>query len=303
MSVNALILGIVTGLALASVYVLIAISVTLVLAVSGIFNFAQGSIVMLGTILSFVLGVQLSLVGPVVVLIIAAAGVLGGLLTYLVAVYPAIGRSNSFAHTAVLTTIGFGTVANAIAALLFGADTYRVPSYVSDSPVYFFSIALRPTYLIIIAIGFTLTLAIEWMVRRTRIGHVFRTTLEDPEGAEILGINTRKVIIGAFCAAGGLSALAGYLVAPIVGASAFTAQDLAFYGFAGMTIGGFGSFAGALVGGLVVGLLGGLLPTVALDPHLTLPLTWLTAIAVLLVRPAGLWGAAGLFGSARLRDV
>lgn len=303
MTVTALALGILTGLALASVYVLIALSVTLVLAVSGIFNFAQGSIVMLGTILSFVLGVQLSWAGPLVALAIACAGAAGGLATYLIAVYPAMGRSQSFSHTAVLTTIGFGSAANAIAALLFGADTFRVPSYVSDVPIYLFSIPLRPTYLIIIAAGFGLAIAIELVVRRTQYGHIFRATLEDAEGAELLGINTRRVIVAAFCAAGVLSALAGYLVAPMVGASAFTAQELAFYGFAGMTIGGFGSFAGALVGGLVVGLLGGLLPSMVLDPHLTLPITWLTAIVVLLVRPSGLWGAVGLFGSARLRDV
>ena len=73
-------------------------------------------------------------------------------------------------------------------------------------------------------------------------------------------------------------------------------------GFAGMAIGGFGSFAGSLVGGLVVGLIAGLTPTLA-PPHLALPLLWIIVVAVLLVKPMGLWGAAGLFGSAGLREV
>ncbi len=303
MTITALLIGLVTGLALASIYVLIAISVTLVLAASGIFNFAQGMLVMVGTILSFYFGVKFGWSAPVAVPLIALVGVIGGLLTYFVAVFPAIGRTKSFTHTTVLTTIGLGTAVNAIVALLFGSGNYNVPSYVSDAPVYLFSFPLRPTYLVIIAVGFGLTLLIDLLVRRTVIGFMFRATLEDPDGAELLGINTRSIILIAFGVAGLLSALAGYLVAPVIGASAFSAQELAFYGFAGMAVGGFGSFAGALVGGAVVGILGGLLPILSVDPHLTLPLTFVVVVAVLVVKPSGFWGAAGLFGSARSREV
>jgi branched-subunit amino acid ABC-type transport system permease component len=201
-----------------------------------------------------------------------------------------------------LTTIGLGTGMNAVAALLFGSDSFRVPSYVSDAPLHLFSIPFRPTYLVMIAVGTGITLIVEWVVRRTEVGHMFRATLEDPEGARLLGIDTRKVIALAFGLAGAMSGLAGFLIAPTIGASAFTAQELAFYGFAGMAIGGFGSFAGSLAGGLIVGLVAGLMPTLA-TPHLALPLLWTIVVAVLLVKPSGLWGAAGLFGSARLREV
>ncbi len=302
MTVTALALGVVTGLALASIYVLIAISFTLVLAVSGVFNFAQGTVVMGGTVLAFLLGVQFDL--PVVVTIagVAGAGILGGLLTHALAVWPAIGRSHSFTHTTMLTTIGLATAANAIIALAFGSDSHRVPSYVAEDPIELFGIPLRPIYLLMIAVGICATLGIELLLRRTSVGHMFRATLEDSEGAMLLGIDTRKVIALAFGLAGAMSALAGFLVAPVVAASAFTAQELAFYGFAGMAIGGFGSFAGALVGGLIVGLIAGVTPAVT-NPHLALPLLWVVVVAVLLVKPAGLWGAAGLFGSARIREV
>ena len=303
MTISTILIGLVTGLALASIYVLIAISVTLVLAASGIFNFAQGTLVMVGTILAFYFGVKLGWGATIAVPLIALLGAIGGLAIYLFAVFPAVGRTKALGQTTVLTTIGLGTAVNAIVAIMFGSDNHRVPSYVSDSPVFLFSLPLRPTYLVIIAAGFGLTLAIDWLVRRTVVGHMFRATLEDPEGAELLGIDTRKIILLAFGVAGALSALAGYLVAPVLGASAFTAQELAFYGFAGMAVGGFGSFAGALVGGAVVGLLGGILPIMSVNPHLTLPLTFAVVVIVLLVKPAGLWGAAGLFGSARSREV
>jgi branched-chain amino acid transport system permease protein len=302
MSITAISLGVVTGMALASIFVLIAISFTLVLATSGVFNFAQGTIVMLGTVVSFLLGVKLGWAPLATAAAVAGIGVLAGLLNHALAVWPAIGRSKSFTHTTMLTTLGLGTGTNAVVALLFGSDSYRVPAYVSEDPVHFLTVPLRPTYLVMIAVGAIVTLAVEWVVRRTMVGHMLRVTLEDPEGALLLGIDTRKVIALTFGLAGLMSGLAGFLIAPTIGASAFTAQELAFYGFAGMAIGGFGSFAGSLAGGLIVGLMVGVTPTLA-SPHLAVPLLWLIVVGMLLLKPAGLWGAAGLFGSARMREV
>ncbi len=297
-----ILLGIVTGTALAAIYVLIAVSFTLVLAASGVFNFAQGTIVMGGSLLAYLVGVKLGWTIVPTIAVVAAAGVVAGLLNHLIAVRPAIGRSKSFTHTTMLTTIGLGMAVNAAAALWFGSDSFRVPPIVRDDPLRLFGLPLRPTYLIMVAVGASLTIAIEWSMRRTRLGTIFRATLEDPEFAQLMGIDTRKVIAVAFGLAGALSAIAGLLVAPVIGASAFAAQELAFYGFAGMAIGGFGSFAGALVGGLVAGLIAGVVPAVA-NPHDALPILWATVVAMLLVKPGGLWGTAGLFGSARMRDV
>jgi branched-subunit amino acid ABC-type transport system permease component len=302
MTVTAILLGVVTGCALASIYVLIAISFTLVLAASGVFNFAQGTIVMGGTVLAFLLAVKLGWPVPMTISAIATAGLVAGLLTHVIAVWPAIGRSRSFTHTTVLATIGLATAVNAVVALLFGSDSHRVPSYVSDDPILMLSVPLRPIYLLIVVIGASGTLAIEWLMRGTELGRMFRATLEDPEGARLLGIDTRRIVAFAFALAGAMSALAGYLIAPVIAASAFTAQELAFYGFAGMAIGGFGSFAGALAGGAIVGLLSGVIPAIA-NPHWALPAIWIVVVAILLVKPAGLRGTGGLFGSARIREV
>jgi branched-chain amino acid transport system permease protein len=289
-------------LAFASIFVLIALSLTMVLAATGVFNFAQGTIVMGGTILSYLLGVKLGWGMLAVVSATVAIGVVAGLAVHFLAVWPAIGRSRAFSHTTVLTTIGLGTAANAIIAILFGGESFPVPSFVTESPVVLGNIPVRPIYIVIVVAGALLTVAIERLVRGTAIGHMFRATLEDPEGALLLGIDTRKVITISFAVAGALAAVAGFLISPVIYASAFTAHDLAFYGFAGMAIGGFGSFAGALVGGVVVGLIYGLVP-VLLNPQLTVPIMWAAVVAVLLVKPSGLLGAAGLFGSARLREV
>ncbi|MFG1400156.1 MULTISPECIES: branched-chain amino acid ABC transporter permease [Roseixanthobacter] len=302
MTITTLMLGVITGLALASVYILVAVSFTIILAASGVFNFAQGTVVMIGTILAFVLGVQLGWAPLATAAATAGAGVLAGLLTHLVAVWPAMGRSRSFSHTTMLTTIGLATAVNSFASILFGSDSHRVPSYVSEDPLFLLSIPVRPIYLLMIATGIAVTVAVEWVVRRTSVGHIFRATLEDPECAQLFGVNTGKVIAIAFGLAGAMSALAGMLIAPVIAASAYSAQELAFYGFAGMALSGFGSFAGALFGSVIVGLISGIVPSIA-NPQLALPLIWLVVVAILLVKPSGLWGTAGLFGSGRIREV
>jgi branched-subunit amino acid ABC-type transport system permease component len=302
MTFTAIALAVISGLAFASIFVLIALSLTLVLAASGVFNFAQGTVVMGGTVLAYLLGVQLGWPVLGTIALILGIGTLCGLLTHLIAIWPAIGRSRSLSHTAVLTTIGLSTAVNAGVALLFGAETRIVPSFVTDTPVHFGSIPVRPIHLVMVVVGSVLTLVLDLVIRKTSLGGIFRATLEDPEGALLMGVDTRKVILLAFGAAGAISALAGYLVAPVVHASVFTAQELAFFGFAGMAIGGFGSFSGALVGGVVVGLIYGVVP-VLWDSHLTVPLLWAVVVTVLLIRPAGILGTAGLFGSAKSREI
>jgi branched-subunit amino acid ABC-type transport system permease component len=97
MTFTALMLGVVTGLAFASMFVLISTSLTLVVAASGVFNFAQGTLVMAGAVLAYLLGVNLGWPILAVVAALVGIGVLGGLITYFVAVWPAMGRSRSSA--------------------------------------------------------------------------------------------------------------------------------------------------------------------------------------------------------------
>jgi branched-subunit amino acid ABC-type transport system permease component len=147
-----------------------------------------------------------------------------------------------------------------------------------------------------------ITLLVDRVLRKTLIGHVLRATLEDPEGAALLGFDTRFIVRGVFALAGLISALAGYLIAPITQASPYVADELGLFGFAALAIGGFGSFGGALAGGLVVGLMTGI-GAGFIDPHLLRPLIFVLCVLVLLVRPGGVFGSKGLFGSAKLRDV
>jgi branched-subunit amino acid ABC-type transport system permease component len=133
------------------------------------------------------------------------------------------------------------------------------------------------------------------------VGYMLRAVLEDPEGAALIGINTPRVIRRVFAVAGVLSGIAGYLIAPITQASPYVADSLGLFAFAAMTIGGFGSFAGSLAGGLIVGLITGVAAGF-LDPHWTRPLIFVICLLVLLLRPGGIFGSRGVFGT-KVREI
>jgi branched-subunit amino acid ABC-type transport system permease component len=295
-------LALVTGLALASVYILISLSFTLILAASGVFNFVQGSLVMLGTILAYVVAVGLHLPSAVAMIAALVLGSAAGLMTEVLAVRPIMARSRDVVETTLITTLGIAGAIDALTALGFGSIPRSVPSLVTENPVQLFEIPIRPIYIAMALTSLIVVVGIELLLRRTEIGRVFRITLEDREAAALLGINVRSVIRYTFMCAGALAMFAGVLIAPVVSASAFNAIGLAFAGFAAMAIGGFGSIRGTLLGGLIVGVVSGVTAGL-LNPNCTAPILVLLLIAVLIVRPTGLLGSAGLFGAARAREV
>lgn len=302
LNVQLLLVGLSAGVGLAAIYVLISLAFTIVLTAAGVFNFAQASIVMGATFEAFYLGSVAGFPGIVVLGLSLAAGAVAGWISYAICVRPALGRSRDVTEATLLTTFGLGIAVNSYAALQFGAEPRAVASYVSRVPILIGGVPVQPIYLVMIGVAAAVVIATEIILRKTEIGHVFRFTLEDPEGAQLVGIKTKAVIQVTFIIAGAISGGAGYLVAPVISASAYSAQNLAFYGFAAIAIGGFGSFTGTLIGGLIVGLLGGVVPAVLNSAYIN-PILWGIILTILLVKPAGLWGTAGLFGSAKSRDV
>ena len=302
MDFTLLFIAIATGLGFAAIYVLIAISFTLVLASSGVFNFAQSIPVVLAGIAAYLLSTKGNWPALAVVAAVLVVGGLCGMVTYGAAVMPALSRGNFFTETTLLTTIGLGTAVSALIAHYFGSEARPVESYVTSAPLSIFGAPLRPIYLTMVVLAIVISLSVDRVMRKSQVGHVFRVTLEDRDGAQLLGVNVRRVMAYTFVIAGALAAFAGFLIAPVTGASAFSAQNLALYGFAGMTIGGFGSFSGALVGGVIVGMITGITPAYA-NPALATPLVWFAMVIILLIRPSGIAGAGGLFGAAASREV
>jgi branched-chain amino acid transport system permease protein len=294
--------GIVSGIGLGCVYAMVAISYNLVLASSGVFNLGQNGLMSGAVILSFILAQRMGYSPIVTVLIVIALGAIAGSLSELIAVRVFLRRGGVLAEETLVSTLGLGLIMTAIAGLLFGGDIHPVQSYVSAAPIVVAGIPLQPIYLIMLVSAASVGIALELVLRYTDLGLMTRAIIASPEGASLLGISVIAVVQGAFVAAGAMGALASFLIAPITSASTSAGDSVALFGFAALAIGGFGSFRGALLGGVVVGLVSAQ-AQVFIDPVWARPIIFALILIILALRPAGLFGKAGMFGARASREV
>ena len=293
------------GIGIGALYGLVALGYTLILASCGVFNLVQGALVVAGSMV--MLGLWQILGWPI--LAVAAVALLGGaivgLVTYLISVLP-LARfsrgSDALTEGTLVTTFAVWLILGTIITLTFGNATVAVNSYVPVSGISIGGIPIQPIYIVMVGITLVIIGLFEFGVRRTSIGLVLRATVEDTEGARLAGVSVTRVVMVSFATAGALAAIAGILIAPVTFASPYPNSDLAFYGFAAMAIGGFGSFTGAIVGGFIVGILTNV-PALWVNSNYMSLIVYGAMLLVLWVRPAGLFGVAGSFGSAKLREL
>jgi branched-chain amino acid transport system permease protein len=153
--------------------------------------------------------------------------------------------------------------------------------------------ATVPVYnLIVIGASLGIAVGIGWLLTRTAFGRIIRATADNREMAEALGVDMRRVYARVFTLGTALGTLGGALVIPATAAMSEMGIELIVEAFAVVVIGGLGSMRGAFVGALVVGLLRAV--AISVYPELEMLVIYLIVIAVLLLRPRGLFGGAAV---------
>jgi branched-chain amino acid transport system permease protein len=148
-----------------------------------------------------------------------------------------------------------------------------------------------PTYnLILVAAALFFGLGLAWLLHSTRVGKLLLAVIHDPEVSRAMGINVGRYYLATFALGSLLAALAGAFTAPTVSVVPGLGVEVIVLSFAVVVIGGLGSMRGAFVGALVVGVLRS--TAIAFYPELEMLLIYLIVIAVLLLRPRGLFGGA-----------
>lgn len=148
-----------------------------------------------------------------------------------------------------------------------------------------------PVYnLVVIAAGIGIAALMGWFLGRTRFGRILRATAENREMAEALGVNMKRVYTRVFTLGTALGTVGGALVVPATAAAPEMGIDLIVEAFAVVVIGGLGSMQGALVGAVIVGVLKGV--AIATYPELEMLAIYVIVVAVLVLRPAGLFAKA-----------
>ncbi len=275
-----------SGLAQGAIYALIALSMTVVYRATTIVNFGHGDFVMAGAFAVYVLVVYLGL--PYVPAAILAVGIL---------FIMGVGVSRGFIDPIksgphigfAMMSISLGYVLRGGARTLWGREVFPMPQVFDMEPIFFGDLVVTGDALFICAIVAILLTVFFLIFYRTTIGTVIQAVYQSERGATLIGVNVRAFHESMWGAGLAMGAMGGILIAPISLLHPDLGASFLIRGFAAMTLGGFGSLGGAVVGGLLLGVaeqyFGAYINTALIDIT-----AYLVIVAVLVVRPAGLFG-------------
>ena len=278
----------VNGVALGSVYALIALGYTMVYGIITLINFAHGEIFMVGAFIGLLLvsyfkvNVFVAIIGAMIFCMIM------GVLIELVA-YRALRKSSRL--SALISAIGVSIFLSSLALMVFGADAKGFPD--TAFPVQQIKVGdadISTLQLLIIGVSACLMIALEFIVQKTKIGKAMRATSEDYNTSALMGINVNRVISFTFALGSALAAAGGVLVGVLFNAVSFNMGLMAgLKAFAAAVLGGIGSIPGAMLGGLLLGVSEVFGVAIGYSSYRD-AIAFSILVLVLLVKPTGLLG-------------
>ncbi len=274
-----------SGLTTGSIYAVSGLGLAIIYNASGVINFAQGDFLMIGgmaTVALLAAGVPLPLAIVLAVLITVAVGAC----LQRFALAPA---GDSDALALIIITIGASIFIQGIVLLLLDKNQHALASFSGDTPIAIGGASLLPQSLWVMGVGAVLVVLVAAFFRFTLLGKAIRATAANHMAAQLVGINTRFVLLVSFCLAALLGGLAGIVAAPITTTSYDLGLTLGMKGFVAATLGGLGSAFGAVAGGLLVGILEAMIAGYVSSAYKD-AVPFVLIIVILLFRPQGLFG-------------
>lgn len=276
---------ILAGIGGGGLYALAGLAFVMIYKATRVVNLAIGEMLMLGAYVFFAFAAGMQWPVPVAVLAtIVVSGLLGGVVERL-AIRPMLGESPI---SVFMVTVGLGSIMVGLVELIWTADQRRLPEFIPTAPIFIGEafIASKIFYSFLVAVLLVaLSLAI---FRWWRGGVALRATATDQAAAYAMGINVPRVFSLAWILAAALAAVAGIAVGAIGGIS----SSMGIFGLSVLVVvivGGLDSVLGALLAGLLIGVLEALAGAY-LGGEYKLLATFLVLVAVLMVRPYGLFG-------------
>jgi branched-chain amino acid transport system permease protein len=276
-----------SSLANGTLYAFIGLGFGIVNRSTGVINFAQGDLVMLGAVFTAVLSRAGLPVGISAAIAVAACAAIGGAF-YLLALRPA--RRASVGQL-VLITIGFSIFLRGAVTTVWGSDPLPVPSFTGSRPLDVMGVSVLPQELWLIGMLVVVSVLTAGFFQRTVIGLALRAAASNPLGASFVGIDHRRMGFYAFVAAGMLGGLGGAVWSPISLAQVDIGVGLGLKGFTAAAIGGFSTASGPIAGGLLLGLAEGFGAGFVSSAYQD-AITFTLLLVALIARPQGLLGAA-----------
>ena len=279
----------INGLAVGSIYALVAVGYSMVYGVLKLINFANNAFMVAGAFLIVLLYSWWHVPYWLTVILSLFLCGAGAVFMERASLNP-IRKKGAPGISALICTVGYSTVITNLLLYIFGSQTIAVPSFSTFSTFTLLGAVIDPFTIIILATALVMMILLTWLTYGTKYGEAMRAISQNSVATQLMGVNVNRIItitffIGTVCAA-----LSGIMIGIYYSAVDTTMSfTIGIKAFAAAILGGIGILHGSMVGGLVVGLLetfvAGYISAGYKDA-----IAFVILILVLIIRPSGLFG-------------
>jgi branched-chain amino acid transport system permease protein len=281
-----------SGVRFGLVIALAAVGLSLIFGTTGLTNFAHGELIAFGAIVAWYLNAESGGLGlPLIVATlggVAAACLFGA--GFELGVYRPLRRRGMPVVSQMVVSIGLAFAFRYLFSAVFGSSTKQYAQYAAQAPtIQLGPVSLRPKDLVIALIATAALVAVGLFLQRSRLGTAIRAVSDNRDLSIASGIDDQRVILLVWLMSGAMAGLAGVMLGSSEAVGYTMGQRVLLIMFAAVLLGGLGTTFGAMFGGLFVGIVSDL-STLWLDADLKIVVALATLVAVLLVRPQGVFG-------------
>lgn len=276
-----------SGLVLAAIYALMAVGLTLIWGALRVLNLSHGAFMMVGAYSSWFVVSELGLpwyLGLPAAFLISA---LCGLALYRLLIGPLTSRPNPENNT-FIATAALASALEGFALVVFGPRNKAQP-FAVDGSFQLFGVSITFQHLTIMAVAIAALLALDVFLKKSRYGLAIRATAQQPEAAQLMGIRKDTVFFLVLAMSCGLAALSGVLLSSIYFISPIFGLHPMLKSFIVCIFGGLGNMRGTLYAAAIIGITEAVVSLI-LGVQFALPVMFALVIAVLIIKPYGLFG-------------
>jgi branched-subunit amino acid ABC-type transport system permease component len=242
------------GLAIGAIYGLIGLGFSMIIRATDILHFAQGDVMMLGAMF----GWTVVLLAPLPFIVLLIVGMIFSAASS-AAIYLLVYRWMHVRRiplmNIVIATIGMSILLENVAMLIWGSEPMTYPKLFATETYRFGPMHVSPQLMWIFALGFGLMFLLQAFLAFTRTGIALQAAAQDPETAQLMGINLTRNTALIFAISGAMAGAAGVLLGSMFFASFNMGFLTGIKAFVAATLGGVGSIGGAMLGGIIFGLI------------------------------------------------
>lgn len=280
--------GALNGLLLGGLYAITALGFSMIFGVMGLMNVVHGELLVLGAYLCFFISRALG-IDPFLATLIVAVLLFGvGYLLQLSIFNPVMDRG---VEPALLTAFGLSIIAQSLFLFYWTTNTRSINTAYSRVGLQVFGIHLPVMYLISFGLALVLIAGFHAFMTRTYLGKAIRAATQDPETAQVMGINVKRAYAFTYGLAAATAALGGTLIGMTFSFVPSSGLSWLLKGFVIVVLGGMGSIVGTLAGALLLGVVEGLGGAFMGTGYRDL-IGLVIILLVLVARPTGLFGRA-----------